>query len=87
MSYPRDWNFPAGLASPAAKSVAITPADADLADGIARGLYVGGTGNVTIQNQDGTTCVFTSVPAGSFLPVCCKQVRAATTATAIVALF
>lgn len=87
MSYPRDWNFPPGLASPAALSVEITPADTDFSQGIARGLYIGGVGDVAIMNQDGSICTFQDVPAGTWMPVCCRQVRAASTATNIVALF
>lgn len=35
-----------------------------------RGLYVGVTGDVTVVWQNGTTTLFTNVPAGFILPVC-----------------
>ncbi len=87
MPFPRDFAYDPGYANPAQKSVAVTPADTDLVDGTARGLYVGGAGNVTIMNPDGTTVQFVGVLAGTWMPVMCRQVRAATTATSIVALF
>lgn len=72
---------------PAINAVAVVPADADLAN-YARGLYVGGTGNVVVQMAGNeNTVTFSAVPAGSILPICVSQVRAATTATLIVALY
>lgn len=87
MSTTRDTFLLPGITASAIISVAITPADSNLANGIARALYIGGAGNVTIMNQDGSTCQFVGVPAGTILPVMARQVRAATTATSIVALF
>lgn len=72
---------------PSGSTVAIVPADADIAGGLVRSLYVGGTGNVTVVDADGNTTLFSAVPAGFILPVVCKQVKATgTTATLIVGL-
>lgn len=67
----------------ASAGFSISPADSDLTD-VAQGLYVGGDGNVVIQGLDGNNYTLSSVPAGTFLPVNAKQVRAATTATNII---
>jgi hypothetical protein len=72
--------------NPAINAVAVIPADVDLAN-YARGLYVGGAGNVVVQMAgEENTVTFSAVPAGTILPICVSQVRAATTATLIVAL-
>jgi len=54
-----------------------------------RGLYVGGAGDVKVDMEGGETgVVFSSVPAGSILPVRVLRVWATgTTATSIVALW
>ena len=77
-----------GLDSPADDAAAVTPSNTvDLAT-VARSLYVGGAGNVSLVTARGTTVTFTAVPAGSILPVRCRRVRVTgTTATAIVALW
>ena len=69
------------------KAVAITPHDTTLLSARTKAIYVGGTGNITIVNPDGTTCLFTAVPQGTILPVDCKRVDATgTTATLLVGL-
>jgi hypothetical protein len=83
----KDRVYDAGLSQPSMISVALTAADTDYTQGVARGLYVGASGNVTIMNVDGTTCEFLSVPSGTILPVMSIQLRAATTATNVVGLF
>ena len=53
----------------------------------ARALYVGGAGDVEITTPSGTTVVFHSVAAGTFMPVQATHViDTNTTATDIVAL-
>ena len=64
----------------------VTPSDATIIPAT-RGLYVGGTGNLSVvMAEDGNTVLFSAVPAGSILPIQVVQVLAATTATLIVAL-
>jgi len=72
---------------PAERAIAVTPSDsADL--GIdARGLYVGGDGNVAVTMRGGGDVLLAGVLAGTILPVAVKRVLATgTTATSIVAL-
>lgn len=72
--------------SPAASATAVTKSDTtELVD--VRALYVGGTGDVVIKPVTGPSVTFTAVPGGTILPVRCTKVLAATTATAIVALY
>ena len=68
---------------------AITPADgADFdALGVCRAIYVGGTGDVSIDDIGGETVVFVGVLGGSILPVQTARVNTATTATNLVALY
>jgi hypothetical protein len=50
-------------------------------------LYVGGTGNVSVTDQDDVTTVFTAVPVGALLPICPKKVLTASTATLMVLIY
>lgn len=68
--------------------VACTPSDdTDVTGSV--GLYVGGTGNVSARclNASGTTVVFATVPAGTFIPGNFTRVMAATTATTILVAY
>jgi hypothetical protein len=67
--------------------VAVTKSDStDL--GVTRAIYVGGAGDLHVRFIDlATTVVFTSVPAGTTLPLQVNRVMNATTATNIVALY
>lgn len=80
-------NHESSLDSPAQLAASVTPADTDLPN-VARGLYVGGAGDVVVYMVGSTTEVtFAGVTAGSILPIRVSQVRAATSATNIVALW
>lgn len=72
----------------AANSVsAVTPSNtAPLSRGCT-GIWIGGTGNVSVTMWDGSTATFTAVPAGTLLPVSPMLLNASTTATGLVALF
>jgi hypothetical protein len=65
----------------------ITPSDTVVLTGI-RGVYVGGTGDLTVVAGDGvTTVTFKAVPVGTLLPISPSKVKAtATTATLLVGL-
>lgn len=66
-------------------AVAITTSDTVIQGYSA--IYVGGAGNITIQQAAGTSVLFTAVPVGSILPVNCVRVMATgTSATALVGL-
>lgn len=70
-------------------STAVTPSDTvNFPQGLAVGLYVGVTGDVTLVNENGDTCLFKSVPAGKDIPCTCKRVNSTgTAASSIVAYF
>lgn len=73
---------------PARRAVAVTPSDTvDLID-VARALYIGVSGNVSVEMAEaGSTIVFVGVPIG-ILPITVSRVNStSTTATNIVALF
>jgi len=70
----------------AVNCIAITPADADLVQPV-RALYIGGAGNVRINDTGGGSVIFYNVPAGVILPVMARRVwSTSTTATNIVGL-
>jgi hypothetical protein len=74
-------------AAPARSWRAVSPSDTVNLPAGCRGLYVGGTGDLSLLGSDGTSQVFTAVPIG-VLP--CGPVRVnqtATTATLILALY
>lgn len=83
--YP-EWEQKGGLG--AIDAFAVTPSDSvNFTQGTIRGLYVGGTGNVSLVTGNGNTVLFSAIPAGTFLPVLCSRVNStATTATLIVGL-
>jgi hypothetical protein len=73
--------------APATTARAVTPSDSTTLGGC-RALWVGGAGNLTLDFADGATNILMSgVPAGTLLPVAVLKVKAATTATLIVALY
>lgn len=77
-----------GLSSPADKHFAITPSDSTDFDHTTRGIYVGGSGNLVVVDQGGTTCTFTGVLAGVVYPIRAKRVNStSTTATNLVGLY
>lgn len=78
-----------GYTAPAVGAAAVTKSDSADLPRIARALYVGGAGNVSVICEDGgTAVVFVGLAAGQILPVRVKRVRSTdTTATSIVALY
>lgn len=87
---PQDWSTkPVGLGdldAPAQHAAAVTPNDAGAVT--ARALYIGVTGNVTVDTVGGEANVlFSNVPVG-ILPVMATRVYATgTTASSIVAIW
>lgn len=69
--------------------VVVTPSDTvDLAGGITRGIYVGATGNVSLDNGIDTAVIFVALVAGVIHPIRATRVRATgTTATPIIAIY
>jgi hypothetical protein len=75
-----------GLTQPARGFIAITPDDdTDIPAGCS-GLFLGATGDLVVQDRDGTEVTFSDVPAG-FAPISPKRIMEATTASDIVALY
>lgn len=74
-----------GDLGPANSLATVTPSDDTIVN--CRALYVGGAGDVSIMAvNDSAAVTLQDVPAGTILPIACKKVMAATTATNIVAL-
>jgi len=73
--------------NPAAEATEVTPADVDL-EQYTRGIYIGGAGDLAVVMADKeNTVTFKNLVAGSLLPIRVSQIKAATTATFIVALY
>lgn len=72
----------------ATNAVAVTPSDStNLANGDCRAIYVGVSGDITLDTPNQTSVLFKAVPVG-ILPVVTRRVRATgTTATNLVALY
>lgn len=75
--------------SPAKNAAAVTPNDSADLSNVAVALYVGGSGDVSVDTVGGqVSVVFSGVSAGTVLPVRVKRVNStSTTATDIVALW
>ncbi len=80
---------PSSSVSPAAEAAAVTPNDSTVLSPPCRSLYVGGTGDVSVDMmRTGSAIVFGAVPAGTILPARVIRVRSTgTTATAILCLY
>lgn len=63
-------------------AVAITKSDTE--NNAYSGIYVGGTGAVTVVTEAGTEVTFSAVPVGTIIPIRTQKVKAATTATLLV---
>jgi hypothetical protein len=73
--------------SPGAGFVAVTASDTALANGPCRGIYIGASGNVTIVDMLGNTVQFVALAVGVIHPIQATTIKAATTATSIVAVY
>lgn len=76
-------------AKPAGSAVVVTPSDSvDLALP-SRAIWVGSSGNISVEmEEDGTAIVFTGVANGTLLPIAVSRVNSSlTTASSIVALY
>lgn len=74
------------LTSPPEHALAITPADADLAQ-VTRALYVGTGGDVAVRMFDGSSVTLVNVPSGTLLPLRVARVLPASTASNILGLW
>jgi hypothetical protein len=80
-----DYNY----AAPAKSWRDITKSDSvDLPHGMCRAIYVGVSGHIAVQGEDGTSVTFYNAAAGSILALQAKRVLSTgTTATNLVALY
>lgn len=81
--------MPGGNA-PALTAVAVTKSDTTQLQPYSRMLWVGGAGDLAVimeGDNSNTTVTFVGVPAGTWMPLRCKKVMAATSASNIVAVF
>lgn len=72
---------------PAEGGAAVTPSNTVDLTTIARSLYIGGSGDVTVDTADGSNLTFYSVPVGFFFVRVRRVYATGTTATNIVALY
>lgn len=76
-----------GLSDPADNQFAITPSDTVDMAFVARGIYVGVTGDIAIVTKDDSVVTYKNCVQGSILPVRAKRINATnTTATDLVGL-
>lgn len=76
------------LSAPARGVVSVTPSDTVDLTIPSRYLYVGSAGDVKVDMVDGTITIFTSVAAGTILPIRVSRVYLTlTTASGIIALY
>jgi hypothetical protein len=80
------FRYPTETGAPASIFVPVTKADADLPDGICRGLLVGTAGTANLQDAEGTTRTNVPLQQG-YNPLICKQVRTGGTASDIWSLY
>ena len=78
-----------GLDSPGTHAIAVTPSDTNDLTHVSLLLYIGVTGDVTLDTVGGEpTILFKAVPAGTQLKIRATRIRATgTTATNIVAIY
>lgn len=76
-----------GKSFPAIKFVAITPSDVTELN-VPRSIYVGTTGNVAVEDEEGNSVVFNNVPDATILPIQPTKILATnTTAGNIIGLY
>jgi hypothetical protein len=77
------------ILAPALNFAAITKDDTtDFSGFLTRGIYVGGAGDLVAVDKDNNPVTFSSVPAGTILPIRARRVNStSTTATNMVALY
>lgn len=76
----------------ATHATAVTPSDSTTFGAVGGalntiGLFVGGAGNLVLTLPSGSDVTIQDVVAGTIIPICFTKVKAATTATKIVALY
>lgn len=81
-------DFPATLTSPATNAAAVAPSDTTPLTSVSRAIYIGQSGDVSVEMQSGQIVTFQNVQGGSILALRTLKVRqTGTTAVGIVALW
>ena len=81
-------DFPATLTSPATNAIELVPDDLNPLDMVTRALYVGQTGDISVEMKSGQIVGFQNVQGGSILAIRTLKVRATgTTATGLIAMW
>ena len=79
---------PITLTSPATSAAAVSPDDATALNALSRAIYVGNTGDISVEMKDGQIVDFINIQGGTVLALRVMRVRqTGTTATGIVALW
>jgi hypothetical protein len=80
---------PVPVTSSAVLATAVTPHDTnDLAGGLTKGIYIGGSGDLKVTFENGSSATFTALSAGVIHPIAAKKIQATgTTATNILAVY
>lgn len=74
--------------APADDFIAVTPSDSTDLAFVARAIYVGGTGNLTVISPTGQSTLFANIAEGMIHPIRCNRIMATgTTATGLVAIW
>jgi hypothetical protein len=77
-----------GLESPADNAIEVSPNDSVDLTKVTRAIYVGVTGNMSVEMASGQVVTFTAIQAGSILPIRVNKVRfTGTTAGGIVGIY
>ncbi len=63
------------LDSPATKHFAMTPHDSTNESNYTRGVYIGGSGNLTIVTDDDVAVAYSNAVAGTIIPIRAKRVN------------
>ena len=75
------------ITAPGFDGFAIVPSDSVNFNIMCRGIYVGGTGAVSLVTSAGTVLTFSAVPVGTILPIIAQRVNSTlTTATLLVGI-
>lgn len=81
-------DFPATLTSPATNATDVVPSDTLPLSYVSRAIYVGQTGDISVEMQSGQIVSFQNVQGGSILALRTLKIRqTGTTAVGIVALW
>ncbi len=80
--------FPTTLTSPAVSAQEITPSDIATLGNVSRAIYVGQTGDISVEMQSGQILTFQNVQGGSILAIRTLKIRqTGTSAVGIIALW